>query len=667
MSPRWRSVSPLRRSVSMSPRWLSVSPLCRSALGDPTVIVSLPEAHISSVSGVRAPLPGELFSAYLRGWFRVSPRFTFLDPPLRVLRSLISGVIYRVQALLTGCRLWYLSVFASCVAIFFLWVSFTALPVVRGASIPPVRSVSPLHLLEFQQELAGHPDHARVRYVLDGIRLGFSTGFDPSLVTLRSSRRNMKSALDHPEVIDAYLANEISKNRMAGPFAAPPFPHLHCSPFGVIPKKGQPGKWRLILDLSSPGLHSVNAGIPQEPYSLRYISVDSAISLLMELGPGAVMAKFDIECAYRNIPIRLEDRYLLGMSWRDQFFVDLPFGLRSAPYIFNSVADMVEWILTTNYHIRFLMHYLDDFLTLAPARSSECAVNVATARSVFTRLGLPLHPDKCEGPTTSLVFLGIELDSVTQTARLPQIKLAATLKLLHRWAAKRWCTRKELESLIGSLQHVCKVVPPGRSFLRRMIDLLCAFRSPHHPIRLNLEFRRDLAWWLDFLRSWNGVSFFRMPSVSSLPDLYLASDAAGAIGFGAVWRNAWFAGSWPSSAPSTNITALELFPIVVAAHLWGNQWQRLKVEFLCDNQAVVAILNSGSSRDKLSMHLMRRLILACQFHFSVSARHVPGHRNGAADALSRSQFQVFHRLHPSADLFPTPVPSTLVSELLSVN
>ena len=50
---------------------------------------------------------------------------------------------------------------------------------------------------------------------------------------------------------------------------------------------------------------------------------------------------------------------------------------------------------------------------------------------------------------------------------------------------------------------------------------------------------------------------------------------------------------------------------------FGVSMARLQVEFHCDNHAVVAIINSGSSRDPLSMHLMRRLVLvACQFDFS---------------------------------------------------
>ena len=160
--------------------------------------------------------------------------------------------------------------------------------------LSPVHRVFPLQLAAFQQELAHHAHRAKVQYVLEGIAHGFSSGFDPSRVALRSSLRNMRSTTDHPDVIDEYFATEIAKSRVAVPFATPPFPSLHCSPFGVIPKKGPPGKWRLILDLSSPTQHSVNDGIPKDPFSLQYISVDDAIKILMVLGPGALMAKFDV-------------------------------------------------------------------------------------------------------------------------------------------------------------------------------------------------------------------------------------------------------------------------------------------------------------------------------------------------------------------------------------
>ena len=69
--------------------------------------------------------------------------------------------------------------------------------------------------------------------------------------------------------------------------------------------------------------------------------------MVMRMGRGTRMAKFDIQSAYRLVPVHSEDRLLLGMKWRDKLYIDtaLPFGLRSAPKIFNAVADALQWII----------------------------------------------------------------------------------------------------------------------------------------------------------------------------------------------------------------------------------------------------------------------------------------------------------------------------------
>ena len=94
------------------------------------------------------------------------------------------------------------------------------------------------------------------------------------------------------------------------------------------------------MDLSSPHGSSVNDGIDPDEFSMHYIHLDQIINMIAQLGPGALMAKFDAEAAYCNIAVHPDDRYLLGMKWRGPFFVDLalPFGLRSVPYIFNLVG-----------------------------------------------------------------------------------------------------------------------------------------------------------------------------------------------------------------------------------------------------------------------------------------------------------------------------------------
>lgn len=282
-----------------------------------------------------------------------------------------------------------------------------------GPFLHPVSVVSPLNVAQFASDLVGHPDRQAVSFVLQGLQHGFRLGFKPAR-RLKAAKRNKPSAFQNPQVIDDYLALEVSRCRVAGPFPFIPIPNLQVSSFGVIPKKGQPGKWRLIIDLSSP----VNDGISADEFSMHYITLDQIIRMVAKHGPGAMMAKFDVEAAYRNVAVHPEDRYLLGMKWRGQFLVDLalPFGLRSAPFIFNSIADMVEWIIINRYNVADLMHYFDDFLTVGPAHSNQCAYNLQTALAVCRSLGLPLHPGKCMGPSTCLTVL-------TQRKSWPRLRI----------------------------------------------------------------------------------------------------------------------------------------------------------------------------------------------------------------------------------------------------
>ena len=109
-----------------------------------------------------------------------------------------------------------------------------------------------------------------------------------------------------------------------------------------------------------------------------------------------------------------------------------------------------------------------------------------------------------------LTVLGIELDSLTLQARLPRDKFERIVALLESWSVKRHCS-KELESLTGTLHHVCKVIPQGRTFIRHMINSLSAFWRDDHPIRLNRELNLDLSWWSEFFVSWDGLSFLLSP------------------------------------------------------------------------------------------------------------------------------------------------------------
>ena len=527
--------------------------------------------------------------------------------------------------------------------------------------VPPPLAVrtSPLEWYEWAAALAAHPDRRFADYISCGIREGFRVGYDYA-GKRESAKRNMLSAREHPAVVQDYLEDECSKGRVLGPFPPEAVPEVHVSRFGVIPKRGV-NKWRLILDLSSPDGSSVNDGIRPDLCSLAYVSVDDATRASARAGQGALLAKIDIKRAYRLVPVHPEDRLLLGMAWDGRVFVDtvLPFGLRSAPKIFTALADALEWVIRQT-GVQTVLHYLDDFLVVGEPNSERCAVDLQRLLEVFARLRVPVAREKLEGPVTCLVFLGIELDTVRMCLRLPQEKLDDLRTVLAEWRMKKFCHIRELRSLVGKLQHACKVVRPGRTFLRRMFDLLKGSATRHHPfVRLNAAFRSDLAWWQAFLTTWNGVSMLTEPDHIP-PDVDLYTDAAGAQGCGAWAGVSWFQYFWPQDYGAHSIAVKELLPLVMACVVWGKMWGRKSVLAHCDNQAVVEVVNAGYSRDPHLMQLLRSLFfVTAHLDISLRAVHIPGRVNIGADALSWDDLLLFHVQVPEAWPSPTPLPPAL--------
>ncbi len=106
------------------------------------------------------------------------------------------------------------------------------------------------------------------------------------------------STKTRPQVVTDYIADELQLGRMAEVGSVEKL-GIQVSPFRLIPKKGRPNKFRLILDLSAPEGHSVNDGISKDTSSLKYVSVDQVVEAILSLGRGTLMAKLDTKQAYR--------------------------------------------------------------------------------------------------------------------------------------------------------------------------------------------------------------------------------------------------------------------------------------------------------------------------------------------------------------------------------
>ena len=264
---------------------------------------------------------------------------------------------------------------------------------------------------------------------------------------------------------------------------------------------------------------------------MSYITIDDAIKGNLVLGPGTLLAKIDIKSAFRLIPVHPADRHLLAMEWRSGVFINtcLLFWLRSSPKLFNILADLLAWILE-HQGVSYLLHYLDDFLTMGNPHSSECHHNLMTMKQVCQLLRVPLATEKVEGPSTCLEFLGILLDTIWMEARLLEDKLSRLQTTVVSWLDKHKATKRQILSLVGLLQHAAKVVRAGCIFVRRMYSVATQVRELDHFTRLNKGFRSDLYWWHTFVSDWNGCGFLQAVAGEQKPQIVIQTDSMGLWG-----------------------------------------------------------------------------------------------------------------------------------------
>ena len=495
----------------------------------------------------------------------------------------------------------------------------------------------------------------------DSLIHGFTFGFKiPSTIQFdppKNGYTNHKSTDVHHDTVQAKLDKELALGRIAGPFESPPFQNMICSPLGIVPKKS-PGEYRLIHDLSFPPNNSVNSHIDSIHSSVQYEVLDNCVEIIQQIGGGCLISKADLKDAFRIIPVEPASYRLLGFQWLGQYFYDrcLPMGCATSCQTFESLSQALQWVLIHKLGVLYTSHILDDFIFFGHPSTNECRIFLNTFLSLAKQVGLPIKESKTVHPSTVVVLHGIQVDTVKMQLSLPSDKVEAA-----RVAVSALCTKKKvqlntLQSVIGTLNFACRVVVPGRAFLRRLQDLTKGVNHPLHFIRLNSEARKDLAAWKVFLESFNG-RFICLPNRwTSSNSIRLFSDASGA-GFAAICGSNWLQGQFPSSWTHVNIAIKELLPIVLSIRMWGDKLSNSRILFMTDNESVVHIVNSQTSKDSTLMQLVRQLVISTMSHnIHFRAKHLPGKHNVIADLLSRFQETKAFTLAPWLKKVPETIP-----------
>ena len=181
--------------------------------------------------------------------------------------------------------------------------------------------------------------------------------------------------------------------------------------------------------------------------------------------------------------------------------------------------------------------YVDDLAGVEVGRKAKDAfVNLG---HIINKAGFIESKGKaCCEPSTCMLFLGIEFDTVKMECHIPEQKLQEVRSLLSTWLEKRSSSKTNLQSLIGSLQFISECVRAGRIFTSRIPQVVSKLKRQHHKFRIDREFRKDLTWWLQVLDQCNEKSLIP-EAIWSSPDEIFSTDAC-LEGCGSVCNNECF-------------------------------------------------------------------------------------------------------------------------------
>ena len=338
--------------------------------------------------------------------------------------------------------------------------------------------------------------------------------------------------------VDNLIRTELSQGKYVLATSTP-----HCiHSLGAIPKTD--GKFRPITDCRRPLGSSINNFMDTTCETFSYNSVHNVCSLLKK---GCYMATVDISTAYRSISIHPNQWTFQGVRWildgEESLLLDtrICFGGKNSPYLFTQISNFITRCMSRRGFPN-VINYLDDFMVMGDS-FHECQLAQMTLVNLLVSLGFEVAWKKSTSPSQTCTYLGILFDTNAMEISLPSYKLDKLHQELSFFLNKSRATKRQLQRLCGILAHCAKVVRGGRTFSRRIIDLLTALPDGNPRIHVSNEFKLDLQWWIDFAANFNGVACVIEDNFGQGPIIFSDSSLTG---YGYVMGPYWQAGYFSS-------------------------------------------------------------------------------------------------------------------------
>jgi hypothetical protein len=247
--------------------------------------------------------------------------------------------------------------------------------------------------------------------------------------------------------------------------------YFWTSLLGAIPK-GNDGEVRLIQDLlfGDTNNPSVNLGINLDDFPCQWGSFAMMVTHMLGAPPGSQGASLDVDSAFRNCPLRIDQQQHFIVHWQGQCYVDhcVAFGSASACGVFGRLADAFVRICKKR-SIRPCIKWVDDFVFIRhpvdthinPTHQPMFAYEINKILHLGAQLGLPWKTKKTRPFADIVTYLGMLWSFADRTVLLPQEKKAKYLWRLAAWGPGKQVGRRDVNKLLGTLVHCALAVPDG--------------------------------------------------------------------------------------------------------------------------------------------------------------------------------------------------------------
>lgn len=463
----------------------------------------------------------------------------------------------------------------------------------------------------------------------------------------------MATALAHPEVLDAYILEELDAGRVSGPFTQDQVEEIlgpfYSCPLGLVPKAGDALQWRIVRNLSARDEDGVSVNDLLDPDLLptSWGTAAMVAEMVAQAPEGAEAATGDIAKAYRTIPIHPEHKRLVVFQHRGLFFIDhcVPFGLSPAAGMQGVVADAAVDILTISGAPS--LKWVDDLIHFRYPRyrrvDGEWVYDYdrRLLRELLAPLRIPWHPDKGSEFSPTVQYVGFLWDLAQKRVSLPKEKQQKYLAKLLTFVDLPAVTLEQVNSLNGTLSHVAFVVRDGRAYLPGLSAFASSFdisrkHQTRHPPASVLS---DLRWWRDVLGQ---PTLYRSLAPRGHPiDPGIWVDASSEWGIGLVFGTSWDAWrlreGWRSDGREigwAEAVALEMALLAMRA----SGIHDADVIVRGDNTGVIGAQKRGRGRNVHVNAVLRRLDQVCrELNVVLHPFYVESAAN-LADPYSRGQF-----------------------------